>query len=530
MEAPLISSKKSLDVLFVHPSFTNVYQALQEALAYPALEPPYRAALTAEYVQNRGYGAAILDTNVLGLSAEQAAAQAHAEHPRLVQIEVHGNQPSASSQLMDWVLAFTQALKSYNPAHRVLLTGTHPAALPERTLHEGAGDYVGRGDGFATTLELLQQTPLDRVPGIWYKEDGKVIRGARDTLMEPREMNETLKRAAWSLLPIEKYRAHDWHCLENLEQRQPYMSLYTSFGCPFGCSFCCINAPFTDGGERKSSIRCRDPKIVVSEIEEVARLHGVHPGKKLNIKIIDEMFVLNPKHYTGVANELIARGLHESINIWAYARVDTVREGHLDLLKKAGFNWLALGIESGSALVRDGVEKGRFGESDIARVVKSIQKAGIYIVGNYIFGLPDDTQETMQTTYDLAVALACERPNFYSAMAYPGSELHRMASQEKYPHPAQWDPTRPLLPEDVHKGGPSWIGYSQHGYSTLNLPTATLLPEEVLAFRDRTLVTYFTDPSYIGMIAQKFGDKTARDFSAMNAIVPRRKLLEERLH
>ena len=46
--------------------------------------------------------------------------------------------------------------------------------------------------------------------------------------------------------------------------------------------------------------------------------------------------------------------------MWAYARVDTVREDQLALFKKAGINWLCLGIEAGSQVVRRDIEKGRF--------------------------------------------------------------------------------------------------------------------------------------------------------------------------
>src|SRR3989344_824345 len=425
--------KKGLDLLLVHPSFTKVYQAQQEALDYPALEPPYRAALTAEFIKNKGFGVDILEANVLGLSDPARAAQKAAEYgPKLFQIEVHGNHPSASSQLMDWVADFTRSLKEINPSHKVLLTGTHPAALPEQTLEEGAGDYVGVGDGFYTTLGLIEGNALEKIPGLYWREaNGEkpiVRKGAHASLMQPEEMDSVLKRAAWDLLPAASYRAHDWHCLDHIEQRQPYMSMYTSFGCPFNCSFCCINAPFNNKGTEKNTIRCRDPAIVVDEIEEVVKMHGAHPGKKLNLKIIDEMFVFQPRHYVAVAQEIVRRNLGDSLNTWAYARVDTVKEGNLDLLKKAGFHWLVLGIESGSAFVRDGVEKGRFGDSDIAKVVRNIKNAGIYVLGNYIFGLPDDTHETMKTTYDLCVALECERPNFYSAMAYPGSKLHQWAA------------------------------------------------------------------------------------------------------
>ena len=51
---------------------------------------------------------------------------------------------------------------------------------------------------------------------------------------------------AWDLLPMDKYRAQNWHCFGNLE-RQPYAAIYTTLGCPYHCTFCCIQAPFKSG-------------------------------------------------------------------------------------------------------------------------------------------------------------------------------------------------------------------------------------------------------------------------------------------
>ena len=91
---------------------------------------------------------------------------------------------------------------------------------------------------------------------------------------------------AWDLLPMEKYRAHNWHCFDHINDRSPYASIHTSLGCPFKCSFCCINAPFG-----KSSYRTWSPECVIKEIDLLVERYGVK-----NIKFVDEMFVLNRDH------------------------------------------------------------------------------------------------------------------------------------------------------------------------------------------------------------------------------------------
>ena len=73
--------------------------------------------------------------------------------------------------------------------------------------------------------------------------------------------------------------------------------------------------------------------------------------------------------------------------------------------------------------------------NEVFEVVDAVRAAGINVIGNYIFGLPEDDAETMQATLDLAMELNCEFANFYSAMAYPGSPLYDMAVRQGVPLP-----------------------------------------------------------------------------------------------
>lgn len=332
------------------------------------------------------------------------------------------------------------------------------------------------------------------IPGLWYCEKG----GIQHTFTpDPSDIvDDVLPVAAWDLLPMHLYRAHNWHCFDDLNHRSPYAAIYTSLGCPFSCMFCCINALFG-----KPSIRYRSPRIVLDELQLLATSYGVR-----NIKIIDELFILSEKHYLPIIEGIIQRGL--TFNIWAYARVDTVQPAHLPLLKKAGVNWLALGIESADASVRNGARK-QMRVDDIAAVIDQIHAAGIHVIGNYIFGLPDDTVETMQQTLDLAKRLNCEFANFYTAMAYPGSQLYQVALQNNWALP------------------PSWAAYSQHGYETLPLPTKHLTAAQVLAFRDDAFRNYYASERYQAMISRVFSPAVVEHMTEVARHTLRRKILEK---
>jgi anaerobic magnesium-protoporphyrin IX monomethyl ester cyclase len=268
---------------------------------------------------------------------------------------------------------------------------------------------------------------------------------------------------------------------------------------------CCIQAPFKSGeraaGLRESanSYRFWDPDTVTEQIDLLVNRYGVR-----NLKIADEMFVLNRRHVLGICDRLIERGY--GLNIWAYTRVDTVKDGMLDKLKAAGFNWLAFGIEAGADRVRAGVDKA-IDQDEVYRVLARVRAAGINVIGNYIFGLPEDDRDTMQATLDLALDLNCEFANFYSAMAYPGSPLYGLAVRQGIP-----------LPE-------RWTGYSQHSRDCLPLPTRHVTAGEVLRFRDEAFLRYYTDPGYLAMIERHFGPETVGHIRQMTAYRLERDLL-----
>ncbi len=489
---------KRLDLLLVNPGGrSNIYQALGSALT--AIEPPVWAGLIGTYVRQKGFSVDIIDAEAEDLTPEQTAQRVSDLNPRLTAVVVYGHQPSASTQNMPGASAICTSVKQRAPALTTILVGGHAAALPERTLEEEDADFVCGGEGPTTLAELLSalressQPDLQKVRGLWYREGAR----ARSTPPAPlvQELDTEMAGLAWDLLPMDRYRAHNWHCFGHL-QRQPYASIYTTLGCPYHCTFCCIQAPFKTGEavlgmkESVNSYRFWSPKVVVDQLGGLVERYGVR-----NVKIADEMFVLNLKHVHGLSDAIAARGLE--LNIWAYARVDTVRSDEtLEKLKRAGVNWLAFGIESASERVRKDVDKG-FKQDLIFTTIERVRNAGINIIANFIFGLPEDDLQSMQETLDMAFELNCEFANFYCAMAYPGSALYTTALQEGWPLPSRWS------------------GYSQHAVDTLPLPTKHIPASEVLRFRDHAFDAYFSDPRYLQMVERKFGPHTVEHVREM---------------
>ncbi len=303
----------------------------------------------------------------------------------------------------------------------------------------------------------------------------------------PQPETLAILKPSWDLIDFSKYRAHNWHCLDGSD-RSNYGVIYTSFGCPFNCYYCNIHAIY-----KTRKVAFRNPKDVLDEIDYLVQEKGIR-----NLKIADELFVLNKNHVNAICDGLIERNY--SLNIWAYARVDTVTPELLEKLKRAGINWLVYGFESGDGTVLDGVGKGQTMER-MFEAAKMTHETGINILGNFIFGLPKDDMRTMNATANLSKQLECDWVNYYCAMAYPGSQLYEDTPKEN-------------LPE-------KWSDYDQFSRSAKPLPTEFLAGEEVLAFRDKRFNRFFTNEIYQARIKDKFGQQAVDHIKEMLKWRPR---------
>tara|TARA_A100001391_G_scaffold144743_1_gene102423 strand:+ start:1127 stop:2647 length:1521 start_codon:yes stop_codon:yes gene_type:complete len=502
---------RQLDILFIHPNASKkIYQDLSND--YSAIEPPIWAAMLAQHCRSNGFGSQILDCEAERLNYIEAAQVIKDVNPRIACFVVYGQQPSASTQNMHGAVGLADELKKIAPNLRTLFVGGHVAALPRETLKEPSIDMICQNEGVYTISGLLSinnlddQSQISKVKGLGYKVDETPVLNEPSPIVAKKDLSRDLPGMAWDLLPdISKYRTAGWHSWSNNTENAPFAALYTSLGCPFRCSFCMINIinrtnPALDIASADSNVfRFWEPEFMIRQFDEIAAM-----GVK-NVKIADELFVLNPRHFLKICEMLIERDY--GFNIWAYSRIDTCKPKYLETLKKAGVNWLGLGIENPDQVLRKEIHKDGFKEVRILDIMNEVRNAGINIGGNYIFGLPMDTEESLQATLDFALEHKTEMTNMYCAMAYPGSPLHLTAKKKGW-----------KLPD-------TYVGYSQHAYETLNLSNDNLTAKQILAFRDKAWMTYHTDQSYLKLLEDKFGVKARENVENSTKIKLKRKLL-----
>jgi len=481
------------DIVLINPSNQKrVYGDLSE-FELTAIEPSFWLALLAGDARQKGLDIHIVDAEAESLTHEETVGRVRSLKPLIAAIFVSGINPTASTMNMPGAFELIDGIKNNCPGILTLIGGLHPSALPESTMAESVVDFVCQGEGFDTLPSLVAGIKAGQdtfqIEGLWYRFRGDVIKNPRPKRLAPLS---DLPLPAWDLLPMSRYRAHNWHCFDNINERQPYGVLYTSLGCPFRCEFCCIHSFFG-----RHQIRYRPLDHVMDELDLLVNTYRIR-----NIKIIDEMFALNEERVVNLCDRIIQKKY--DLNMWAYARVDTVTPKMLHKMKAAGINWVVYGFESANQQVVKEANKG-IDVSRIKKVVDWTYDAGLYICSNFIFGLPGDDFNSMNETLTLMLDINSEWVNLYCAMAYPGSELYEKATNNKWP-----------LPDE-------WTSYSQYGLDSSPLPTRHLKSQEVLAFRDYAFEAYFRNPRYLDKIMRTFGADTIRYIQKMTEYRIRRR-------
>lgn len=508
-----------MDVLFVNPgNAKKIYQDLADD--YSAIETPTWSLLLAQSCRSVGYSVGILDVNAERLSDEQATERVKELNPRLVCFVVYGQNPNSGTVNMSGTVKLAKALKQSGFESPISVVGSHVQALPVQTMEQEQDiDFIFMNEGVYSLWNVLKlddlgdAEKLKNVKGLGIRLNGKVHMTAPEKIVPGNRMDIDLPGYAWDLLPykdkpLDMYRAHFWHAEYDHDKRTPFAAIYTSLGCPFKCSFCMINMINRNDNEpigiapSYSKMRFWSPEFIIKEFDKLVEM-----GVK-TLRISDEMFLLNKRYYVPLCKLLKERGYGEILSMWAYSRVDTIRDPeNLKLLKEAGIKWLGIGIESADPRVRLEVTKGKFENVDIRDVIEKVHNAGLGVIANYLFGLTGDNMESMQKTLELSLELNTIAWNGYAVMALPGSKVYRDAILAGYE-----------LPSD-------YVGYSFHSYETKPLPTEHLTPAQILKFRDEAWLKYHTHPPFLQMIEEKHGKKIRQNIEDMTKIKLKRKIL-----
>ncbi len=364
------------------------------------ITPPLGIGYLSSYLKKEGFSQTdILDGLNLELSNSEIVSICEKEKYDIVGISIISDYREEAYDL-------SRQLKSKNI--KVVLGGPHVSALPQASIEESEADFAVCGEGEKTLLELLQnlssgKNAINQIPGLHRADSKETVQ--REFI----EDLDSLPFPDWENMNPNKYKKAPHG---GLIREFPVAPVTTSRGCPFICTFCASPNLW------KRKIRFRSAKNVVDEIQYLT--------EKFNVKEIhfeDDNLTLKKSHIEDICNEIINRDLH--IN-WATPngiRVETVTPDLLKLMKRSGCYYLAFGIESGNQKILDNIKKKTKLET-IEYAAREASKAGIVTQGFFIFGLPGETEETIDETIRFAKKIPLDRAQFLLLDILPGSELY----------------------------------------------------------------------------------------------------------
>jgi hopanoid biosynthesis associated radical SAM protein HpnJ len=292
-------------------------------------------------------------------------------------------------------------MKDSNPKLKVAFVGPPVTTEPEKALAESAIDFVVRREFDHQIAAFAKGTPLSDLPGVSYRKDGSFVHNPEGGFIE------NLDDLPWVTKVYKRdldFRRYNVPFLLN-----PFISLYTSRGCPAMCTFCLW--PQTHSGHRW---RLRSADDVANECRWALENF---PGLK-EIFFDDDTFNYQKKRTIELCEKLKPLKF-----TWSCTSRVTTDYDTLKAMKEAGCRLLIVGYESGDAQILKNIKKGA--TLDMAkRFTDNCHKLGLVIHADFIVGLPGESRETLRNTIDFAKRLDTETIQVSIAHPYPGTEFY----------------------------------------------------------------------------------------------------------
>lgn len=326
-------------------------------------------------------------------------------------------------------IKIAQTVKSFNQRIKIVFGGPHPHIYPDETLNLGNVDFVIMGEGEITFSELLDNLQdiekIKNIKGLVFKENDKIIYTEIRKFIEDLD---SLPFPARHLTPYKKYYSI-------IAKKNPITTIFSSRGCPYQCTFC--HRP-----NMGKKFRYRSPLNVVEEIKHCVEL-GI-----TEFIFYDDTFTINRQRVVDICSQLIEQKINITFDI--RARVNTIDEGLLILLKKAGCHRIHYGVESANPEILETLKKGITLEQ-VEYAFKTSKKHGIETLAYFMIGSPSETKDQILKTIRYASELNPDYCHFSITTPYPGTPLYSMMQEKGIAKEDYWkkfaqNPTASFVP------------------------------------------------------------------------------------
>jgi radical SAM superfamily enzyme YgiQ (UPF0313 family) len=301
-----------------------------------------------------------------------------------------------------------RSVKEWDPDFPIILGGWHPSLLPKQTLEAPYIDYIVRGQGEDSLLELVQHIRAGAAPdfisGIGFKRDGRLIMTPERSLRPLAEM------------PPKAYELADFDAYERSCGRR--WAMYTSsLACPFNCGYC------TNSGVYGRKWNALPPEQFVEETTDLTRRYALEM-----LWIVDDNFLVDLDRARGIAEGLVRENSHYRWSIQATTNLTSrLSTEDLKLLRRAGLHQICQGVDSGSHAVLQQMGKDWQDFEQIYESAARCIEAGIRPSFNIIFAFPGEGKAERRETIQFMMDVCRRFPGaeFWTNIftPYPGSPI-----------------------------------------------------------------------------------------------------------
>jgi len=234
-------------------------------------------------------------------------------------------------------------------------------------------DYVVRGEAEETMVELMnyvtgRKKDVENILGVSFRKGKKIV--SNGDRLQPKNLDDYPMLNRSLLMNKNKLSSEDMGLI------------MTSRGCPYRCTYCAST----------KGIRYRSVKNVMEELVEVFEKYGT---RQFTFK--DDSFTVDRSRVVDLCNRLIQWKI--KINWECNTRVNLVDEELLRLMKKAGCNFVKVGVETGSARVLKMMNKG-ISLDQVRSAAKLFRKVGLHWTGYFMMGVVGETEKDILRTVD----------------------------------------------------------------------------------------------------------------------------------
>ena len=376
-------------VLLLFPDYKGGY--------FGALRPPAGIGYLAQILQEEGIEYDVLDM-ATGFDLDTLKAKLLTFKPDLVAISIMSFMYKRSYYIIKYV-------KEISDYIAVAAGGPHMSTLREKILEECDDiDYGIVQEGEYTLLELCKGIENENIPGLIYREDGKV------KFVGPRPFERELDKfpfPRFEKFPLGKYVTEE-------------IGIVSSRGCPFQCTYCPVT---TSIGQQ---YRMRSAESIVEEIT-----YWYNRGFK-QISVLDDNFTLNRERVLKICDLVCSKDFKDiELNCNNGIRADRVDKEVLSAMRRAGFKYFAFGIESGNEQVLRNIKKGE----DLGVIEEALRTAvelDFTITLFFIIGSPGEDMAKVKETIALAKKYPVFDARFYNLIPFPATELYEWVKENKY--------------------------------------------------------------------------------------------------